>query len=69
MNWLTKIMRRDHAQERIAQAVIEREQAAQDLEESRQLGSSIRAHDKQNHLTQRIGAAFEAHERRHRRHA
>jgi hypothetical protein len=69
MNWLTKILGRDDAQERIARAEVHREEAAQDLQESRELSSSLRAHDTRNHLTARMAAAFAANERHHRRQA
>lgn len=68
MNWLTKILGRDHAEERIAEAQAHRDEAARDLEESRELGLSLRRHDTRNHLTERMAAAFAMNERHRRRH-
>jgi hypothetical protein len=67
MNWINKIFGRDHADERIARAHSQREEAAQDLQESRKIGSSLRGHDTRNHLTERMQAAFEANQRHGRR--
>jgi hypothetical protein len=68
MNWLKKIIGRDNAQERIQSAHQQRQEAAQNLAESRELGSRLRAHDQRNHLTERMAAAFATNERHRRRH-
>lgn len=66
MSWLHKIFSRDNAKERIANANQHREEAAQYLQESREVSSSLRGHEKRNHITDRMAAAFRAREdRRH----
>jgi len=66
MSWLHKIFGRDNVHERLAEANSQRDEAAEYLKESRQLGSNLRNHDQRNHITDRMRAAFQAREdRRH----
>lgn len=64
MKWLTKIFARDDTEQRLAEAYEQRDAAAKDLQESRELGSRLRKHEQRNGLTERMAAAFAAHERR-----
>lgn len=67
MNWLTKIFGRDDSADRIAQAQQQRDDAAHELDTTRELTARLRQHETRNHLTDRMRAAFLADERR--RHA
>lgn len=64
MSWLTKILGRDNTEARLADARLQRDDAARELDESRELGARIRHHGEQNNFTKRMAAAFAAHERR-----
>lgn len=67
MKWLTKIFAPDDSAQRIADAHAERDRAAKDLADTRDLTARLRQHEQRNHLTERMRAAFYADERR--RHA
>lgn len=60
MSWLAKLIGRDHAQTtRIAEAQTERDAAASDLTEAREIARRRRELLKRNHITEGFTAAFE----------
>lgn len=64
MSWLTRLLGRDRDQEqRIADAHAQREDAAEVLEEARELARHRRELISRNHITEGFAAAFERRER------
>jgi hypothetical protein len=63
MSWLTKILGRDHAEERLADAHLQRADAARDLSETREVVDRLRRHEPDK-FTRRMAAGFAAHDRR-----
>jgi hypothetical protein len=66
MSWLTKILGRDHAEERLADAQLERADAARDLSETREVVSRLRRYEPDT-FTKRMAAGFTAYEKDGRR--
>jgi hypothetical protein len=48
MSWLTRILGRDHAEERIADAHLQRADAARDLDETREVVRRVRRLEQDN---------------------
>lgn len=67
MSWLTKIFRHDDTETRMTEAHMQRDDAARDLAESREVVDRIRRHDERNNFTKRMAAGFAAYERDGRR--
>lgn len=63
MSWLTKILGRDHAAQRLAEAHSERDDAANDLRATREVVGRLRRHE-QDTFTRRMAAGFERREGR-----
>jgi hypothetical protein len=64
VSWLTRLLGRDHEQDRrIAEAAAQREDAAAELAEAREVAARNRGHLRRNHITEGIAAAFERRER------
>lgn len=64
MTWLSKLFGRDHDQAgRIAVAQEQRTEAAEILEQSREVAQRNREHIRRNHITEGFAAAFDRRER------
>lgn len=66
MRWLNKIFGRDNAEERLADAHLQRVDAARDLHASREVVRRVHHHGERNHFGDRFQAAFYADDRRRR---
>jgi hypothetical protein len=63
MSWLTRILGRDNAEERLADAHLQRADAARDLDETREVVRRVRR-QQQDSFTKHMAAGFAARERR-----